>query len=79
MALPVAFAVIWELCSAFVVLAPGSADEIFTATMHADMPMMRVTLDGFLIGLAGWALGAAVAGRALALCYSALAGDSTKA
>lgn len=75
----VAFAIIWSLCSAFVVLAPGSADAIFAAMMHADMPMMRVTLDGFLIGLVGWVLGAAVTALALALCYNALAGGRTKA
>ena len=74
-----AFAVIWALCSAFVFLAPSSADAVFAAMMHADMPMMRVTMNGFLVGLGGWALGAAVTALVLALCYNAMAANADKA
>ena len=73
-----AFAVIWALCSAFVVLAPSSADAVFAAMMHADMPMMHVTLNDFLMGLVGWALGAAVTALVLAFCYNALAAERAK-
>ena len=69
-----AFAAIWTLCSAVVMLVPGLADAAFAGMMHADMPTMHVTLDGFLIGLAGWTLTGAVTALVLAFVYNMAAG-----
>ena len=70
----IAFAIIWTVCTVLVAAAPGAADVAFRGMMHmsAAMPAMEITLSGYLIGLVGWVVSAAVTGWLLAAIYNAM-------
>lgn len=72
-----AFAIIWFLCSGFVFALPSLANAIYRGMMHAspDMPAMQVSTIGFLIGLLGWSVSAAITGGALAVIYNLMSGE----
>ena len=81
MASGLAFAIIWVLCSALVAALPGIGDTAYRGMMHAgaDMPGMHVSVSGFLAGLVGWTLSAAITGWVLAVAYNTMSGDKPDA
>lgn len=70
-----AFAILWVICSAFVLLAPGPMIWIGGHMIHANLEAMRwtLTLGGLVTGLIAWSVLAAVTGWLIAAFYNRLA------
>ena len=66
-------AVLWVICSLLVVLLPGFMTNMTAGMMH-DAVAMSLTMSwlGFIYGLIGWVVSAAVAAWLLAIIYNRL-------
>ena len=78
LAVALATAVLWILCSAFVMLAPGPAMGVTGHMMHGDLTdfSWSLTWSGFLVGLVSWMILAAACAWLVAWTYNRLAGPT---
>lgn len=76
LAVAVATAILWLLCSAAVSIVPGPAMTITGHMVHGDLSDFAWSLSwgGVLIGLVAWTISAAVAAWLVAWTYNRLAG-----
>ncbi len=66
-------AVLWVICSLLVILLPGFMTHMTAGMMH-DSVAMSLTMSwlGFIYGLIGWVVSAAIAAWLLAIIYNRL-------
>ncbi len=74
MASAIATAILWVICSVFVVLFPGFAESMTAGMMHSDTASISLTMawTGVLWGLIGWTVFAGVFGWLIAIIYNRL-------
>ncbi len=70
----IATAVLWVICSFFVILSPEFMEPMSAGMMHGDALSMSLTMTwtGFLWGLVAWVVCAGVAGWLIAIIYNQL-------
>ena len=76
----VAVGIVWVICSVFVIGTPGMAMYAAGGMMHgeANAMVMQVTPIGFVVGLAGWSLGAGLTAWLVAALYNAFGAREPK-
>lgn len=70
----IAAAVLWTVCAALVVLAPGPAMWVTGQMLHADLSAMdwSLTFGSYFVGLVGWIVLAWVVAAAIGGVYQIL-------
>ena len=74
MAAAIAVAVLWVICSAFVMLTPDFMMYMTGHMMHADLSTMdwMLTVNGFFLGLVAWVFCAWITAFLIAYIYNLL-------
>ena len=72
-----AFAIIWTLCSLFVLILPSMMSVMTGHMIHAHLDAFEwmLTLTGYLIGLIAWSAWAAGTAWLIAIVYNRVASD----
>lgn len=67
-----AFAIIWTICSVFVMLMPETMMEMSGQMVHADLSAMRwnMGLTGVLFGLIAWSFISGITGWLIGVIYN---------
>jgi len=73
-AIAIASAILWGVCSLFVLLAPEGMLAMSGHMVHADLSTIQwhIGLSGFLIGMIAWAVLAGITGWLAAIIYNRL-------
>ena len=72
----IVFAVVWVICSIFVVVLPGAMMRMGGDMIHAELSGMQWSMHwtGFFVGLVLWTLLSALLAWAVASVYNRLVG-----
>jgi len=76
LATAIAFAVVWAICSAFVMLLPDMMMQMSGHALHANMGDAHWTMQwtGFIVGLVVWSVLGGVLAWGIATVYNRLGG-----
>lgn len=68
------FAVVWVICSLFVMGAPQAMMQMTGHMVHADFSHMnwQLNFSGLVVGLLAWSIGAGLIAGATAVVYNRL-------
>ena len=74
LATAIVFAIVWIVCSLFVVIVPGAMMSISGHMLHGDLGGLNWTMHwtGFFVGLAAWTILLGVIVWAMAAVYNRL-------